>query len=133
MSGLTDSQAVLLLTQYFGTNFTGAKVVYQDEPISTDWTGPYVRMSVLLGDPQPNLDSTWERVTGIAWFQTFTVQGVGDVAAWSLADAVANVMKYQTIGIIRLTSAGKQNLGAGKTTWNRIDVRVPFFFERVTS
>lgn len=132
MPALTESAAVKKLSDFMIANYVASTLLFEDGP-PTLQSNPYVRMAVLFGDTLPNLDSTWERVTGIAYFQCYVPLGSGNIAAWALAQAVADVIKYKTIDIIRLTSASMQSLGDDGKEWFRIDVRVPFFFERVTS
>lgn len=131
--------AVRSIQQHFEASFTACDKAYDNEPAGIARVEPYAKLSIQVGDSNPNVDSTWKRTVGLAVVQIRVPKGLGDIRAWDLAATAASVLELRTIGGVRLTSAGFANAGLiGESTeqdsgWYVINVNVPFWFEHSTA
>lgn len=128
------AQAVKSIQQRFAANFSASEIAYDNEP-PTERDEPFVRFSIQVGPTNPNLDSGFERTTGVVFISAIVPKGRGDIEAWSLAEQCALVLKYKTFDGVRLTSADFTNVGIlgdaleQDSGWFQINVSIPFWFE----
>jgi hypothetical protein len=130
----TAIEAIKAIQQQFAAGFSGAQIAYDNEP-PVERDAEFVRLSIQLGNSTPNLDSSFERTTGVAFISAIVPKGVGDIRAWALAKDAADVLRYKTFGGVRLTSASYTNVGIigdaleQDSGWYQINVSIPFWFE----
>ena len=127
-------QAVVLIQKQISSNWTETPILFDNDPV-TNQEDPHLRVSCQIGETQPNLDSSFERTRGIAFLQVIVPKGRGDLVAWGIAKRAAKLLKYKTLGGVRLTSASFTNVGIlgdaleQDSGWFQINVSVPFWFE----
>lgn len=132
MTKKTD--AVREIQKKFASDFTLCQIAYDNEPVA-ERVNSFVRISVNMGPGNPNLDSSFERTTGIVFLQAIVPKGRGDLEAWSLAETAAEVLTYKTFSGVRLTSADYTNVGLlgdalqQDSGWYQINVAIPFWIE----
>ncbi len=127
-------QVQIALEQYFATNFVGWPIEFENDPIVAR-SDPYVRFSVQWGPSMPSLDSSYKRMTGVAYAVCRTPKGTGSILPTQMANAAAKVLELRQVGGVNLSSADVTNLGllgdqlqidAG---WTQMNVAVPFWFD----
>ena len=133
----TAVQATQQICDYLVANYAAAPLAFDNEP-PIQRTDPYVRVSVLIGDSQANLDSTFKRTVGVLMLTARVLKGSGNLRALSLAEQAANIIELRTVGGVRLQTATYMNFGivgdalevdAG---WHQVVASIPFWFERYT-
>lgn len=131
----TPVEAVRFIEQHFEANFVACDKAYDNEPAGVERTHEYAKLTIQVGDGQPNLDSTYTRLVGLAIVQIRVPKGLGSIRAWDLATIAAQVLELRAVNGVRLTSAGYANAGlidgnnVQDAGWHVINVNIPFWFE----
>lgn len=135
-------QAIRALEQYFVANYSATPIEMPNGP-AVERTEPFIRLTVQVGDSMPNLDSTFKRTVGRVSAQALVPKGGGNLRAWDMAHAAANVLEFKQVGSgsskVRLTSASFLDAGLVgdalqiDADFYQVNVSVPFWFEEYVS